>query len=257
MLVFYVREPSSLVFRVLLSVVVIIGLLEVGVVLRSFQKFFGERREVGKRLIAEVRIHRAETKLLRSEIQEAADTLSETLSNTVREVKREIKATPLADQKKVQQVISTPLLAHGKEISYLRSEINDSSEALSAIRAQIGRQVEEVIEKSPPPDWEKIQEFLAQSIKDTIRHVSGGFQPIQNSSQDSEFKGSLVTLEEEMHAIACMLKTIQTTQEGILPQIAEHYSVRAKQLVSIVDAQRQELTNIRVRAEQLLHSREI
>lgn len=81
--------PESLWFRMAVALLSVLGLALAVSMLLSVQRFFNERRESASRILKEVRIHRAETRLLRSELSELSDAIGalfapspESLQNT-------------------------------------------------------------------------------------------------------------------------------------------------------------------------------
>lgn len=134
-LFFFIVDPQALSFRVLVSVSVLLGLVGVAAVLNSFQAFFGERRETGKRLIYEVRTHRAETRLLRSELEEASTALTSLLDETRRGIENRLKALPHeTSEKSADRNYSIAETQLERKLESIGSEIEDIVQKLNRVQ---------------------------------------------------------------------------------------------------------------------------
>lgn len=134
-LILFVIEPQSSIFRVLVSVSVLLGLIGVAAVLTSLQAFFGERREIGKRLIYEVRTHRAETRLLRAELDEASAALTSLLRETRRGVDHRLKALPHeTSEKGADRNYSIGNTQLERKLESIGSEIEDILQKLNRVQ---------------------------------------------------------------------------------------------------------------------------
>lgn len=206
----YTLAPFTLAFRILLAVTVVAVCGTSVRALMGVQRFFQERREVSKRQLSELRIHRAETKLLQR-----------TMANLDAEARK-------------------ALLNADKSIRTLQNRLDKTQKRLAAIQRK--QDANEQVSKNISAEVQLFQpelERMSTGFSVNFEHFSENFND-ELQAVSTELQQSLheqVNTHTEKHLTETLVR-LKKHQTGLSEEILDHLSVKSKQLISILEAQR-------------------
>lgn len=206
----YILVPSSLVFRILLGVTAIAICGTSLQALRGVQLFFQERREASKRQLSELRIHRAETKLLQRTI-----------------------ANLDADSRKA-------LESADESIRILRVRLEETQNHLTSIQRkqdlneQFSKNMTTGIQ-SLQSEFERISTGFSANLDRFSKNINDELQAVSSALEKSLHEHATVHTEKRLKEALVRLEKHQT---GLSAELLDHLSVKSKQLISILEAQR-------------------
>lgn len=169
-LALFVVTPESLWFRGALVLLLLIAVALAGSILLSVQRFFNERREISSRILKEVRIHRAETRLLRSELSELAEAAErrfappsgERLQNRELEGRQQNSVPAKSEASSAHTKSPYPV---EKYVPTFESGLNAISARLESIEVSHQQALTEILEQSAIRSKQLISMFEAQRLR--------------------------------------------------------------------------------------------
>lgn len=208
--IIYTLVPSTLVFRILLAVTVVAVCGTSVRALIGVQRFFQDRREVSKRQLSELRIHRAETKLL----QRAMANLDVEARNA--------------------------LQSADKSIRTLQNRLDKTQELMAAIQRkqdaneQVSKNINAEVQLFQP-ELERMSTGFSVNFEHFSKNFNDELQAVSSKLQQSLHEQVNTHTEKRLKEALVRLEKHQT---GLSEEIIDYLSVKSKQLISILEAQR-------------------
>jgi len=206
----FTMVPSTLVYRILLAVTVVAVCGTSVRALISVQYFFQERREASKRQLAELRIHRAETKLL----QRAMANLDEDARKALQSADRSIRT------------LQNRLDKTQKQLTAIQRKQDANEQVSKSINAEI---------QLFQPELERISTGFSVNFEHFSKNFNDELQAVSSELQKSLHEQVNAHTEKRLREALVRLEKHQT---GLSEELLDHLSVKSKQLISILEAQR-------------------